>query len=128
MKKNLVLTGMMGVGKSTVGKGMAKKLSYDFIDIDKLIETNEKDNSELTLYPNPNNGIFNFKLENLKKGKYNYIIVDVAGKIIVNKEIDVNSNQEIVEVNSVNFDKGVYFLCLKSSFNFNKNIKFVVSN
>ena len=42
MKKNLVLTGMMGVGKSTVGKGMAKKLSYDFIDIDKLIETNEK--------------------------------------------------------------------------------------
>lgn len=92
------------------------------------IETNEIDNSELTLYPNPNNGIFNFKLENLKKGKYNYIIVDIAGKIIVNKEIDVNSNQEIVEVNSVNFDKGVYFLCLKSSFNFNKNIKFVVSN
>ena len=42
MKKNLVLTGMMGVGKSTVGKKLAKKLKLKFIDIDHLIETREK--------------------------------------------------------------------------------------
>ena len=42
MKKNLVLTGMMGVGKSTVGRRLAKKLSFDFIDIDKVIEEKEK--------------------------------------------------------------------------------------
>ena len=41
MKKNLVLTGMMGVGKSTVGKSLAKKLSFKFIDIDKVIELKE---------------------------------------------------------------------------------------
>ena len=41
MKKNLVLTGMMGVGKSTVGKNLAQKLSYNFVDIDKTIETRE---------------------------------------------------------------------------------------
>ena len=29
----------MGVGKSTVGKNLATKLSYSFIDIDKIIET-----------------------------------------------------------------------------------------
>ena len=40
--KNLILTGMMGVGKSTVGKSLAKKLQYNFIDIDKLIEIKEK--------------------------------------------------------------------------------------
>ena len=41
MGKNLTLTGMMGVGKSTIGKILAKKLEYNFIDIDKLIEDKE---------------------------------------------------------------------------------------
>jgi len=39
--KNLTLTGMMGVGKSSIGKILAKKLDYQFIDIDKLIEAKE---------------------------------------------------------------------------------------
>ena len=38
MKKNLTLTGMMGVGKSTVAKALSKRLSLEFIDIDKVIE------------------------------------------------------------------------------------------
>ena len=41
MLKNLTLTGMMGVGKSTIGKIIAKKLNYKFIDIDKVIEAKE---------------------------------------------------------------------------------------
>ena len=42
MKKNLLLTGMMGVGKSTLGKKLAKKLKLKFIDIDQVIEKKEK--------------------------------------------------------------------------------------
>ena len=38
MKKNLTLTGMMGVGKSTIGKFIGQKLSMEFIDIDRVIE------------------------------------------------------------------------------------------
>ena len=41
MEKNLALTGMMGVGKTTIGKRLAKKLNYDFIDVDKIIEKTE---------------------------------------------------------------------------------------
>ena len=42
MKKSLVLTGMMGVGKTTIGKLLAKRLKVKFIDVDKIIERNEK--------------------------------------------------------------------------------------
>ena len=38
MKKNLILLGMMGVGKSTLGKIVAKKQSLKFIDTDFNIE------------------------------------------------------------------------------------------
>jgi shikimate kinase len=41
LNKNLILTGMMGVGKSTIGLKLAKKLEFTFIDIDKIIETRE---------------------------------------------------------------------------------------
>ena len=38
MKKNLVLTGMMGVGKSTIGTFLSKKLKMEFHDVDEIIE------------------------------------------------------------------------------------------
>ena len=38
MKKNLILLGMMGVGKSTLGKIVAKRKSLNFIDTDTNIE------------------------------------------------------------------------------------------
>tara|TARA_Y100000590_G_scaffold356171_1_gene410270 strand:- start:1348 stop:1860 length:513 start_codon:yes stop_codon:yes gene_type:complete len=37
-KKNLVLLGMMGSGKSTIGSLISKKLNVKFIDIDNIIE------------------------------------------------------------------------------------------
>jgi shikimate kinase len=38
LKKNLTLTGMMGVGKSTIGRSLSKKLFMQFSDIDEIIE------------------------------------------------------------------------------------------
>ena len=37
-KKNLVLLGMMGSGKSSIGSIISKKLNINFIDIDQEIE------------------------------------------------------------------------------------------
>ncbi len=40
-KKNIVLIGMMGSGKSLIGRILSKKLNLDFIDIDNKIEESE---------------------------------------------------------------------------------------
>ena len=40
-KFNLTLCGMMGSGKSSIGRILAKKFDFRFIDIDKLIEKKE---------------------------------------------------------------------------------------
>lgn len=41
MKDNIILIGMPGSGKSTVGVGLAKHLGLEFIDTDLLIQTHQ---------------------------------------------------------------------------------------
>jgi len=38
MVSKIILVGMMGAGKTTIGKLLSNKLGYDFIDLDKIIE------------------------------------------------------------------------------------------
>ncbi|MGB0846760.1 MAG: shikimate kinase [Thiolinea sp.] len=38
MQKNIVLVGMMGAGKSTIGRQLARRCKLDFYDSDRLIE------------------------------------------------------------------------------------------
>ena len=88
MRKNLTLTGMMGVGKSTIGKNLAKKLKYNFIDIDKLIEIKEKTSISL-IFKNKSENYFR-KIENeitLEELKKNNSVLSLGGGAFVNKSI-----------------------------------------
>ena len=88
MKKNLVLTGMMGVGKSTVGKNLAQKLSYNFVDIDRTIESREGSSINL-IFKNKSESYFR-KLENeisLEKLKKKNTVISLGGCAFLNKSI-----------------------------------------
>ena len=88
MKKNLVLTGMMGVGKSTVGKSLAKKLSFKFIDIDKVIELREGCSINL-IFKKKSESYFR-KLENdisLEKLQENNVVISLGGGAFLNRSI-----------------------------------------
>ena len=91
MRKNLVLLGMMGVGKSTLGKIVAKRLNLEFVDTDTRIE--EK-------YLMKINAIFKkkgekfFRLEEekevLKSLKKNNHVIALGGGAFINKTIRNN--------------------------------------
>ena len=88
MKKNLVLTGMMGVGKSTVRKNLAQKLSYNFVDIDRTIESREGSTINL-IFKNKSESYFR-KLENeisLEKLKKKNTVISLGGGAFLNKSI-----------------------------------------
>jgi len=38
MRKNIIITGFMGTGKSVVAKELARKLKMEFIDMDRIVE------------------------------------------------------------------------------------------
>ena len=88
MGKNLTLTGMMGVGKSTVGKILAKKLNYKFVDIDKLIE--DKEGSSINfIFKNKSESYFR-KIENditLSELKKRNSVISLGGGAFLNDAI-----------------------------------------
>ena len=99
MSKNLVLTGMMGVGKSTIGKSLADRLSFSFVDIDKLIETKEGSSINL-IFRNKSENYFR-RLENivsLEELKKSDSVISLGGGAFLN-----NAIRRAVKYSSVSF-------------------------
>ena len=99
MTKNLVLTGMMGVGKSTIGKSLADKLSYKFVDIDYIIEKKER-NSIDKIFREKGENYFRqienkISIEHLKKEKS---VISLGGGAFLN-----NSIRRVVKNSSISF-------------------------
>lgn len=92
MGKNLTLTGMMGAGKSSIGKILAEKLKYEFIDIDKIIEFKEGLSIDL-IFKNKSETYFR-KIENdttLFELKKSNSVISLGGGAFLNNAIRKNA-------------------------------------
>jgi len=92
--KNLTLTGMMGTGKTTIGKILAKKLRYNFIDIDKLVE--KKEGLSINLIFKKKSESYFRKIENevtLMELKKNNSVISLGGGAFLNNSIRKNAKK-----------------------------------
>ena len=99
MKKNLVLLGMMGVGKSTLGKIVAKKQSLEFIDTDLVIE--RKFSMKISeIFKKKGEKFFRQEEEKeiLKILKKNSFVVAVGGGAFINKTIRNNILKNAISI------------------------------
>ena len=91
MEKNLALTGMMGVGKSTIGRALSKRLLMQFSDIDTIIEKKLKMSIQKIFETKGESFFRKFEeqttLEEVKKKK---IIISLGGGAFMNSKIRKN--------------------------------------
>ena len=116
-KLNITLCGMMGSGKSTIGKLLANKINYNFIDIDKLIE--KKTNKSINAIFEDYGEIYFRDLEekitidtlNCKK-----TIVSLGGGAVINNLI-----RNYIKKNSYNIYLKVEYKVLEKRLKYSKN-------
>ncbi len=91
MKKNLVLLGMMGVGKTTIAKMVAKKQNLNFIDTDQNVQ-NENLMSIYEIFEKKGESFFRKEEEKevLKSLKKTNCIIALGGGAFINKTVREN--------------------------------------
>ena len=92
----IILIGFMGAGKTSVGERLAKKLQFDFLDMDYKIE--EVENKQITeIFEQYGESYFR-ELENKVINEYiqnENIVISTGGGIITTKEnIEILKNEE----------------------------------
>ena len=99
MKKNLVLLGMMAVGKTTLGKIVAKKQELKFIDIDASIE---KKNSMTIkeIFKKKGENFFRMEEEKevLKSLEKNNCVIALGGGAFMNKTARENILKNAISI------------------------------
>jgi shikimate kinase len=99
VRKNLVLLGMMAVGKTTIGKIVAKKQKFDFVDIDANIE--EKCLMKVSeIFKKKGEKFFRIEEEKevLKSLKKSNCVIALGGGAFINKNVRNNVLKNTISV------------------------------
>lgn len=102
----LILVGFMGVGKTTIGKILAKKLNMEFIDLDEELEKIESKSIEDIFEFHGEKYFRNLENKILKKviSKDNIIISTGGGVLKTNENYNILKNEKNIIFLDANVD------------------------
>ncbi len=85
-KDNIVLIGMPGSGKSTIGVVLAKKLGYDFVDSDLVIQGTYHKTLEQLIDEHGDAGFIQIENDVNKSLEYTKTVIATGGSVVYGSE------------------------------------------
>ena len=85
-KDNIVLIGMPGSGKSTIGVVLAKRLGYDFVDSDLVIQGAYHKTLEQLIEENGDAGFIQIENDINKSLEYTKTVIATGGSVVYGSE------------------------------------------
>ena len=85
-KDNIVLIGMPGSGKSTIGVVLAKRLGYDFVDSDLVIQGTYHKTLEQLIDENGDAGFIQIENDINKSLEYTKTVIATGGSVVYGSE------------------------------------------
>jgi len=82
MNNSISLIGMAGAGKSSIGKELAKRLNFDFVDSDSIIEKKYGESLQNILNENGNKKFKEIEEGTLLSVQFNQIILATGGSAV----------------------------------------------
>lgn len=100
-KKNLVLIGMPGVGKSTIGVLLAKQLGYSFLDTDILIQAAEGKTLQQLIQKHGLSGFCDLEEKYILSVSVSSHVIAPGGSVVYGKAAmgHLKSNSVIIHLN-----------------------------
>ena len=84
--------------------------------IDTCTIINElSENTYFSVYPNPNNGLFNVKAETINNEPVNFTITDLYGRLLYKKDNIIMRKGELFLIDASGFVNGIYMLHVSST-------------
>jgi citrate lyase gamma subunit len=104
---NVVITAMDECGNTN-------DCNFD-VNITTTVGISESTRVEISIYPNPNRGLFNLDLGSLGNQNFSVKIYSLTGQVVYNKETGNGNNN--YNLNLQHVEKGIYFVSIKTETN-----------
>ena len=68
-----------------------------------------------SVYPNPTGDIVNINGSRINNGKYGIKVLDMKGRVVINKSVQVNNNTMTEPLSLWSLPEGVYMIVIQNS-------------